>query len=734
MFYLTKTELPFFLPLGFVGVYRWFWFFVRVLAYCLYKPIKPRRHPRHKPYRDVTILVPTIDSGDEIKLALRSWLRNNPYEVIFITTPGAQPALEALATEVDPQRRTVRVITIGKPNKRNQMVAGINHVKTDIIVFCDDDVLWPDTMLDWLLAPFEDRQMGGVGTSQTVKPTGDRMTIWEILAAFRISMRNIEITSTTYIDGGVCCLSGRTAAYRTAILRDPKFQWDFTHEFWLKKFHQHSGDDKFLTRWMHSHAWKTYIQCCPQAELQSTFKNNWRFLKQLLRWTRNTWRSDIRSLIFERHIWARHPFVAFTMLDKFFNPLTLLAGPVTVAYLSTRRDQPIPIWVVVTSYIVWLLVTRLIKYMPHFVRRPQDVLVIPVWLVFNLYFVLMKIYCLFTLHVTDWGTRAGADHKEEHDDLAEIYVPHWEDDHSGDDSDDEIIGIKGRSDGDRNGGPRTAADHRHSTSGHHDLHQQHTQGGYADEQDLLLRSPVSPTDDDKPTLPRTWPAGSDDTISPVPENLPIHHSDPFGDSFRADLTHERVQETGLERPPRRERVPTIVQVEAGGPTATALGAARDFSLESLMPPARSDAAATALDEPRYAFHSTSVGMQRPAREREQRSRSGTLASEQSASSAMPLYSGAAAGGGDGGSGSGSGSSRQVQSDSFVFPPRHQQPNEHRQALSAFAQQEQQQQQQQQETAGVRRRYESGGPVEMSLLSMSSIAADPSRPPSRSPRS
>ena len=44
------------------------------------------------------------------------------------------------------------------------MVAGANHVKTEITVFCDDDVLWPQTMLTWMLAPFEDKQMGGVGT------------------------------------------------------------------------------------------------------------------------------------------------------------------------------------------------------------------------------------------------------------------------------------------------------------------------------------------------------------------------------------------------------------------------------------------------------------------------------------------------------------------------------------------------------------------------------------------
>ncbi|KAH6569015.1 hypothetical protein BASA62_005120 [Batrachochytrium salamandrivorans] len=436
MFHLTKNNFSFFLPLGFVGLYRWFWFFVRILAYCLYKPMKPRKHPRFKSYKDVTILIPTIDSGEEIKMALRSWLRNKPAEVIFITIPSALAALEALASEVDPERQTVRVITVKKGNKRNQMVAGINQVKSDIIVFCDDDVVWPDTMVEWLIAPFEDRQMGGVGTSQTVITKNKHMTIWEILAAYRITMRNIEVTSSTYIDGGVCCLSGRTAAYRTAILRDPQFQQEFTHEFWRGKYHQHSGDDKFLTRWLHSHSWKTFIQCCPEAELASTFKDDWRFLKQLLRWTRNTWRSDIRSVIFERHIWTRHPFVAFSMVDKFFNPITLIAGPVTVAFLATRPDTTIPPWAIVVSYLAWLLLTRLIKYMPHFVKRPQDVLAIPVWLVFNMVFMFMKVYCLFTLYVTDWGTRAGADHKKddaeadpkkiaEENDISDIFIPYW---------------------------------------------------------------------------------------------------------------------------------------------------------------------------------------------------------------------------------------------------------------------------------------------------------------------
>lgn len=202
--------------------------------------------------------------------------------------------------------------------------------------------------------------------------------------------------------------SGRTAAYRTAILRDPEFQWQFTHEYWMGKYHQHSGDDKFLTRWMHNHEWKTWIQSGPEVTLSSTFKDNWRFLKQLLRWTRNTWRSDMRSLFTERTVWRRYPFVAFTMIDKMFNPITLLAGPITVIYLTTRTEI-LPPWVIIISYCVWLMLSRLIKYIPHFIHRPQDVITLPVWIVFNIYFALMKVYCLCTLHVTEWGTRAGAD-------------------------------------------------------------------------------------------------------------------------------------------------------------------------------------------------------------------------------------------------------------------------------------------------------------------------------------
>ncbi|KAK9760358.1 hypothetical protein K7432_015704 [Basidiobolus ranarum] len=306
MLYLTADHFPFVIPFGIIGFYRYLWFLIKLAAYMVYKPKRPLPNPTYTG-EDVTIVVPTIDAGEEFKEAAYSWLANNPKEILIITEERMRGPIQELADEVSPEK--IRVLTIPKANKRNQMTEGIRHTHTEILVFSDDDAIWPSTCLEYMLACFEDPKMGGVGTSQAVKPVGDKQTMWEVLAGFRLTQRNIEIAASTHIDGGVCCLSGRTAAYRTCILKDPAFIHSFTHDFWLGKYQLNSGDDKFLTRWLVYHGWNTYIQSCREAELLSTFKDNWRFLKQVLRWTRNTWRSDFRSLFMERKICTGRYFV-----------------------------------------------------------------------------------------------------------------------------------------------------------------------------------------------------------------------------------------------------------------------------------------------------------------------------------------------------------------------------------------------------------------------------------------
>ena len=91
--------------------------------------------------------------------------------------------------------------------------------------------------------------------------------------------------------------------------------------------------------------------------------------------------------------------------DKLINPLTLLVGPVLVAYVVYKTTIPIdqggyhlPWWNVVVSYFVWLMATRTLKLLPHLWYRPQDIIHVPAFILFGYYFAIMKIYALFTLH------------------------------------------------------------------------------------------------------------------------------------------------------------------------------------------------------------------------------------------------------------------------------------------------------------------------------------------------
>eukprot|EP00899_Mesostigma_viride_P010653 jgi/Mesvir1/1958/Mv12442-RA.1 len=181
-------------------------------------------------------------------------------------------------------------------NKRRQMMLGVKAAKTPYIVFVDDDVIFPERAMAWILAPFA---VGAVGTSQIARPSAEtvrlrkgKMTVWEIMADIRLQLRFVENASTQVLDGGISCLSGRTAAYRRCIFT-PQFKHEFTNEFWMGR-KLHSGDDKFLTRWVVKDRWKTALQIHEDCLIQTTFRADSRFLKQVLRWSRNTWRSDFK--------------------------------------------------------------------------------------------------------------------------------------------------------------------------------------------------------------------------------------------------------------------------------------------------------------------------------------------------------------------------------------------------------------------------------------------------------
>ena len=260
--------------------------------------------------KDVTVIIPTLEGcGNELEEAIRTILANKPFEVLLVTIEANRKKAERMLRTIPAvDTSKVRLFSLPRPNKRRQMVRAIPEVKTAITILADDDVSWPRTALPWILAPFDtDERFGGVVTCQRLRrqenPTFSER-IWGFLGALYLERRNFDCAATTNVDGGIVCMSGRTVAYRTEILQDRASMHAFTNETWFGKNQLNADDDNFITHWMVSHGWETYMQYHPEVEVKTTLAKDATYLRQCIRWSRSNWRSNLTSMFVERHIWT----------------------------------------------------------------------------------------------------------------------------------------------------------------------------------------------------------------------------------------------------------------------------------------------------------------------------------------------------------------------------------------------------------------------------------------------
>lgn len=394
----------------------WIWRYLRLLVHCVshwsYKSFPLPSKPKFTE-DDVTVIIPTIHNAfEELRPSLMSILCCNPYELILVTTAEKEAQLKEVVNTLG--YSNIRVLHTPVANKRLQVCEAIPNVKTPITVMADDDVTWQKTMLPWLLAPFEDDDMGGVGTCQKVRRITDgpwQERIWNWLGAAYIERRNFEISATHNIDGGTSCMSGRTGAYRTKILSSFEFLEGFKHERWWQ-YRMNADDDNFVTRFLVSKQQKTWIQYEPECEVETTLENSHKFLYQCSRWARSNWRSNIKSLLVECYVWRQQPWctyalhmATFTSLAFFFDPLLLLSlwwG--TADWEPSRRQYAF--W---AQFIFMFGFTKVVKLVGLFRKNPCDLIFLPISIVFGYFHGFIKMYALFTLKMTSWGSRADAD-------------------------------------------------------------------------------------------------------------------------------------------------------------------------------------------------------------------------------------------------------------------------------------------------------------------------------------
>ncbi|KAI1331375.1 glycosyltransferase family 2 protein [Xylariaceae sp. FL0255] len=363
---------------------------------------------------DVTVIIPTIHNAfEELRPSLESILACGPRELILVTTVDKHAGLEKLAKSLS-RPNSVRALFTPIANKRLQVCEALPKVKTSIIIMADDDVTWPSTLIPWILAPFEDPKMGGVVTSQRVRrePNADWSTqIWNWLGSAYIERRNFEISATHYMDGGTSCMSGRTGAYRAEILSSHDFLEGFKTERW-RHYILNADDDNFVTRWLVNHQWKTWVQYERECEIETTLENGFKFLYQCSRWSRSNWRSNYTSFFRERYVLTQQPWCSYALHFTTFTSLAFVIDPLIPYALwwgtegwnvETRRQL---FW----AQIIFLFAyTKVIKLVGLIRRQPSDILFLPVSILFGYFHGLIKIYALFTLNMTSWGSRPDGD-------------------------------------------------------------------------------------------------------------------------------------------------------------------------------------------------------------------------------------------------------------------------------------------------------------------------------------
>ncbi len=383
------VSVPLLIPIGVLGIFRWGVWLAKRIPALFYRPIQ-------NDYDTTATLITPVYNEDAalFRRAIESWIANRPDRIIAVIDVTDKACLEVALRypEVD-------VILIDVPGKRPALAAGIDAATTDIVVLVDSDVIWEPDVLKKLKMPFADPQIGGVGTRQHMHPSDDkRPTLWERLADIYLDIRySDEVPATTRWGRAVSCLSGRTAAYRTTLLqslREPFLTETFMGTPCM------SGDDKRYTCLILQNGYRTWNQL--NAHVYSTFKPDFKgFVKQRVRWSRNSFRSDLRAL-WQGWVW-RYPYLALLLIDKTIAPFMLLVGPVVLALAVVIGH-----WQLVLALLIWWHVSRSVKIWPHLRRRPADLLIVPIFVAITFFMSFVKAYALYTITEHKWLTRAVA--------------------------------------------------------------------------------------------------------------------------------------------------------------------------------------------------------------------------------------------------------------------------------------------------------------------------------------
>lgn len=386
----------------FAVVLRYARLFVGIYANLTFKAYPVSANPTFTP-KDVTVILPTtFKTPDELVQCLRCINTNAPKEILIVTGNANVDLARALC-KVNSFKNT-RVMGIKKLCKRDQQLLAIKEVQTDIIVMADDDVFWPAGFLEQLLAIFESPSVGAGGPLQKLRRQ-ENTTFIDFLGTSYLSRRVFNNLTTNAIDGSISTLSGRSAAYRTSILKTENFYYAWNNDTFLG--HPITvDDDKRLTRFVYSSGYEIAIQrgTCLETSLE---RSPGKFLSQATRWARGHWRGNFMVMTNETY-WrsSKYAWGTYVIYLGMFQTPSLIVDASIISLLWMTLSElvsPTTRSLVMMAFGIVLFFSKIVKLIPHFMDYPGDMVYIPLSVLFSYAHGFINIYALCTMLTTVWG-------------------------------------------------------------------------------------------------------------------------------------------------------------------------------------------------------------------------------------------------------------------------------------------------------------------------------------------
>ncbi|MDO8452287.1 MAG: right-handed parallel beta-helix repeat-containing protein [bacterium] len=377
----------FLVPLGAIGIWRW-------SVWIIKEAIGLNYHPKTNKFdATVSLVIPVYNENPQVfTQALESWKTNNPSEIIAVIDYTDLTCIE-IFKKFKKTFAGAKLIITKTPGKRPALADGIKVAKGEIVALVDSDTIWDKEVIENGLPPFVDTRVAGVATYQSVlHPKTFAQKVFDIQLDLRYRHEYPFLAAS---GDALVCLSGRTAFYRREIIT-PMLP-DLVNEKFMGT-PVISGDDKRLTYLVLEAGWKVAYQSNSHVYTPG-MASLMAYLKQRLRWTRNSLRADL-SAIFNG--WPlRHPALLFFQIDKFLQNFVVILSPIYFLVSIYLHE-----WIAAVVIFCWWFISRIIKlYYPHLSHKPENFAIVPGYVFYTFLTGALKIYAFFTLNTQGWITR-----------------------------------------------------------------------------------------------------------------------------------------------------------------------------------------------------------------------------------------------------------------------------------------------------------------------------------------